>query len=60
MGVVVEMEWLAFSDLRLARLAYEEAVAESGERVVRAMLRVRERASDWLARAARGIVRLML
>lgn len=48
MGVMVEMEWLASLNLRLARLAYEQFVAESGERVVRAMLRVRKPASDWL------------
>lgn len=48
MGVMVEMEWLASLNLRLARLAYEKVVAESGERVVRAMLRVRKPTSDWL------------
>lgn len=39
---------VGFLNLRLARLAYEGALAESGQRVVRAMLRVRKPASDWL------------
>lgn len=50
------MEMVGFLRLRLMRLAYEAALAESGERVSRVMLRVRQRTSDGL----RHVQRLML
>lgn len=47
-GCWVEMELVGFLPLRLVRLAYEEALADSGERVARVMLRVRKRTNDEL------------